>query len=103
MIIIKAYLLSVLFWFLLIEITGIIFRKRFIRNTNILDKILEDKEPIPRESWIVTTLRYLVISFIPTLRVMVYITKLIITFKPKLIIEYKLKEREKQNVNDKKN
>lgn len=103
MTIIKVYLLSVLFWFLLIEITGIMFRKRFIRNTNILDKILEDKEPTPRENWIITTLRYLVISFIPTLRVMVYITKLIITFKPKIIIEQKLKEREKQNVNDKKN
>lgn len=103
MIIVIAYLSSCLFWFLLIEITGIIFRKRFIKNTNILDKILEDKEPTPRENWIITTLRYLVISFIPTLRVVVFITKLVITFKPKLIIEYKLKEREKQNVNDKKN
>lgn len=99
MIIIKVYLLSVLFWFLLIEITGIMFRKRFIRNTEIIDRILE-KEIKERESFLQTTLRYLIISLIPTIRVMVFITKMIITFKPKIILEYELKEREIDNVND---
>ena len=96
MIIIKAYLLSVLFYFLLIEITGLIFR-----NTNLISKILNDKT-LQREGNLKTTLRYLIISFIPTIRLLIFIEKMILTFKPYIILQHILKEREKKNVNDKK-
>lgn len=101
MIIIKVYLLSVLFYFLLIEITGLIFKKRFVRNTNLISKILNDKT-LQREGNLKTTLRYLIISFIPTIRLLVFIEKMILTFKPYIILQHILKEREKKNVNDKK-
>ena len=92
MIIIKVYLLSVLFWFLLIVITGIIFKKRFIRNTNVIRMITDEKGP--RHSTLKTTLMYLRVAFIPILRAQVFIIKMTLTFYPKIIIEIILKEME---------
>lgn len=102
MLVLKIYLLSSLFYFLLIVITGLLFRKKFLKSISLIDKILEIKET-PKEGMINTTLRYLLISFIPTIRLVVFIEKMIITFKPYIIVQYVLKEREKKNVNDKNN
>ena len=97
MIIIKVYLLSVLFWFLLIEITGIIFRKRFIKNTDVIRMITDEKGP--RYSNLKTTLMYLKVCFIPILRVQVFIIKMTLTFYPKIIIEIILKEMKENGIN----
>lgn len=102
MLVLKIYLLSSLFYFLLIVITGLLFRKKFLKSVSLIDKILERKET-PKEGITKTTFRYLLISFIPTVRLVVFIEKMIITFKPYIIVQYVLKEREKKNVNDKNN
>lgn len=102
MLVLKIYLLSSLFYFLLIMITGLLFRKKFLKSVSLIDKILERKET-PKEGIIKTTFRYLLISFIPVVRLVVFIEKMIITFKPYIIVLYVLKEREKKNVNDKNN
>ena len=96
MTIIKFYLISVLFWFLLIEITGIIFRKRFIKNTDVIRMITDEKGP--RHSTLKTTLMYLKVAFIPILRVQVFIIKMTLTFYPKIIIEIILKEMNKNEI-----
>lgn len=102
MLVLKIYLLSSLFYFLLIVITGLLFRKKFLKSIGLTGKILEIKET-PKEGMIKTTLRYLLISFIPVVRLVIFIEKMIITFKPYIIVQYVLKEREKKNVNDKNN
>ena len=96
MTIIKIYLISVLFWFLLIEITGIIFRKRFIKNTDVIRMITDEKGP--RHSTLKTTLMYLKVAFIPILRVQVFIIKMTLTFYPKIIIEIILKEMKENGI-----
>ena len=96
MTIIKIYLISVLFWFLLIEITGIIFRKRFIKNTDVIRMITDEKGP--RHSTLKTTLMYLKFAFIPILRVQVFIIKMTLTFYPKIIIEIILKEMKENGI-----
>lgn len=96
MTIIKIYLLSVLFWFLLIEITGLIFRKRFIKNTDVIRMITDEKGP--RHSNLKTTLMYLKVCFIPILRVQVFIIKMTLTFYPKIIIKIILKELNKNEI-----
>lgn len=94
MIIIKIYLLTVLFWFLLIEITGIMFKKKYIKNTDIIRLLKNDNSP--RYSNLKTTLMYLKICFIPILRLQVFITKMMITFYPKIIIEEVIREMNKK-------
>lgn len=97
MIIIKIYLASVIFYFLLLVITGVMFRRKFIDNTIRIIKS-QGHEIIPREPWYITTLRYLFTSFIPVIRLICFISKMIITFNPQLVIEYNLEEN---NENDK--
>ena len=96
MLIIKIYLLSVLFWFLLIEVTGFIFKKRFIKNTDVIRMITDEKGP--RYSNLKTTLLYLKVAFIPILRVQVFVIKMVLTFYPKIIIEIILKEMEENGI-----
>jgi hypothetical protein len=93
LLIIKIYLLSVLFWFLLIEITGLLFKKRFIRNTDIIKRLQNDNTP--RNTHLETTLLYLRVSFIPVLRIQVFLIKMIMTFFPGLLIEEILEERKR--------
>ena len=97
MTIIKIYLLSVLFWFLLIEITGLIFKKRFIKNTDVIRIITDEKGP--RMGNLKSTLLYLKIAFIPFLRLKVFIIKMVLTFYPKIIIELIWEEMNKNGIN----
>lgn len=84
MILLKIYLGSVLFWFLLIVITGLIFRKKFLRGTEIISAYTGEK--IEREHWLKTTLNYLFLSFIPLFRFLMFVVKMYITFAPRQVI-----------------
>lgn len=92
MIFLKIYLGSVIFWFLLIVITGLIFQKRFINGTRMILEFKGEEED--RECWIKTTVRYLFASFVPVYRLFIFVIKMYMTFKPEMLIEV-LKEVER--------
>ncbi len=93
---IKIYLISCIIYYAIFMIEGLIFRKRFIINTNILYKKFIGKEQPKREPVLKTTIRYLLISLIPIYRTIALLTKLMITFNIEMVYNVlKNKEIEK--------
>lgn len=102
----KIYLTSCIIYYAIFMIEGLIFRKRFIINTNILYKKFISKEEHKREPVLKTIIRYLLISLIPIYRTIVLLTKLTITFNVEMVYntfkkieEEKLKEINKNGGN----
>ena len=90
----KIYLSSVIIYFIIFIAEGLAFRKIFLKSQEKINKSqnIETK----RDSYLKTTIDYLIISFIPVIRLISFITKLFMTFYPDKCIEI-FKEKEKEN------
>lgn len=91
---IKFYLSTVLIYFIVYVTSGILFKKEFIKARNKLRKELNDNRKIYGN--IRTTFTYLLISFIPFIRLCVLISKFYLIIDTKGFIENaKKKESDK--------
>ena len=70
---IKFYLITVMIYFAIYIVSGILMRKQFIKARNKLRKETNDNSKI--YGYIRTTINYLLISFIPFVRLITLILK----------------------------
>ena len=70
---IKFYLISVMIYFTIYIVSGILMKKQFIKARNKLRKETNDNSKI--YGYIRTTINYLLISFIPFVRLITLILK----------------------------
>ena len=91
----KIYLESSIIYFVIYIITSIIFKKDFIKARDKLRKELNKNDKI--YGTIKTTFMYLLISFVPVIRLTTLIGKLWLTFDTDNFIS-KAKEREDKDV-----
>ena len=89
----KLYLSSVIIYFLIFMSEGIIFKKEFNKAQEIINKHFG--EEVKKVGYLKTTISYLLISFIPIIRLITFITKICMTIEPKKFI--KLMEESKKN------
>ena len=91
----KMYFISVAIYFVIFIVEGLLFKKKFKKGQEIINmKKLEDEEKYSKK---VTTLVYLVISFIIVIRTIVLIGKLITTFKPEWLVDKNMKRLNDNN------
>lgn len=93
---IKMYFISVAIYFAIFMIEGLLFKKKFKKGQEIIKmRKIENDE---RNSYFITTLVYLVISFIIVIRIIILIGKLITTFKPEWLVDKDVKILKDNNV-----
>lgn len=81
----KIYLSSVIIWFLIIIVDGILFKKQFRKSRDILRKYFDDNGKIYGN--FKTAINYLLISFIPIIRCVVLISKIYMRTYPQKYIK----------------
>ena len=91
----KFYIETVIIYFVIYIVTSIIFKKSFVKARDKLRKELNKNDKI--YGYIKTTFMYLLISFIPVIRLTTLIGKLWLTFDTDNFIS-KAKEREDKDV-----
>lgn len=91
----KFYLESVCIYFLVFIATGILFKSKFVNASEKIRKV--NKDTSKRAGIIVTTLLYLVISFIPVVRFLCLYGKIYMTFWTDSYIELLKETKEKKN------
>lgn len=93
---IKMYFISVAIYFAIFMIEGLLFKKKFKKGQEIIKmRKIEDDE---RNSYFITTLIYLIISFLIVIRTIILIGKLITTFKPEWLVDKDVKTLKDNNV-----
>lgn len=92
----KMYFISVAIYFAIFMIEGLLFKKKFKKGQEIIRmRKIEDEE---RNSYSITTLVYLIISFLIVIRTIILIGKLITTFKPEWLVDKDMKTLKDNNV-----
>lgn len=93
---IKMYFISVAIYFAIFMIEGLLFKKKFKKGQEIIKmRKIEDDE---RNGYSITTLIYLIISFLIVIRTIILIGKLITTFKPEWLVDKDVKTLKDNNV-----
>lgn len=92
---IKAYFISVLAYFIIFIGFGLIFKNKFRKGQEIIKMRKLEKDE--RYSYGITTIMYLVLSFLIVIRLICLIGKIITTFKPELLIDKDMKTLKNNN------
>ena len=88
---IKFYLSTVIIWFIITMSNHIVFHKQFIKSRELIRKETNDNSK--KWGYVKTTFVYLLISFIPIIRLFELISYHMMITNPKKMIEI-IKERE---------
>lgn len=92
----KIYLTSCLIWFIILMAQAILFHKEFIKARDKFRK--ETNTDTKIDGYFKTTFAYLLASFIPTYRFLLFIGKFIFVFNPdKIIKNYKAQKEKEEN------
>lgn len=90
---IKFYLSTVAIYFIIYIASGILFRKKYIKARDKLRKATNDNSKI--RGYFRTTIDYLLLSFIPFIRLMALIVKYYMVFDTDKCIEVVKEKRSK--------
>ena len=91
---IKFYLSTVIIWFIIIMSNHIVFHKQFIKSRELIRKATNDNSK--KWGYIKTTFVYLLVSFIPIIRLFELISYHMMIANPEEMVKI-IKEREKNN------
>ena len=97
----KIYFDSVIIYFAVFIAEGILFRKEYLKSIEKIGKEVRDSEEIKKMGYIRTTLSYFLISFIPIMRLIILIAKVLITFNPNETIKLLKEIEERDNAREK--
>lgn len=91
---IKIYIYSVVVWFVLFILTGIVFKKKFKEAQIKIRKFTDWNEE--EYGVLKTTILYLIESLIPVRRCLLFFGKLVVIFRTDVFIEF-LKEKKEDD------